>query len=366
MNDSTAAHDAQAFMRRALDLARKGWGQTAPNPMVGAVVVRDGRVVGEGYHARFGEAHAEVTALREAGEKAQGATLYVTLEPCRHHGKTPPCTEAILAAGIKRVVMAAADPTDVAGGGAAVLRKSDVVVETGMLEADVRELNASFFHAAASDLPWTTLKVAVSIETAIADKRGSTSTVTGPESRAEVHRIRAAHDAVAVGVGTVLADDPQLTVRGAAAPRKQPVRVVFDRTLRTPLRSKVVFTARETPTIILTSNASSAEADALIAAGVHVIAAPADDMREGFRRLRAAGIRALLVEGGATINGAVLAQKLVHRLITFQAPVALGPEALHAFDGAPPNVLYDLERYPALDRRQLGADVMTTYAVAES
>jgi len=356
--------EPQAFMRRALDLARKGWGQTAPNPMVGAVVVRDNQVVGEGFHARFGAPHAEVLALRAAGERARGSTLYVSLEPCSHHGKTPPCTDAIQAAGVKRVVFAIADPTETAGGGAAILRARGVEVESGVLETDARELNAAFFHAGTSDLPWTTLKLAVSIETAIANERGTTTWLTSPESRAEVHRLRAGNDAVAVGVGTIVADDPQLNVRDVPAPRIPPARVVFDRSLRTPLRSKVVFTAHEAPTIIVTADATSERADALRDAGVHVIAAR--DLADGFRRLRAAGIRALLVEGGATIASAVLAEKLVHRLIIFQAPVTLGPEALHAFDGAQPRVLRELETYPVLHRKQLGPDVMTIYALRES
>src|SRR5438067_1378647 len=220
MTDTTrAAPEHQAFMRRALDLARNGWGQTAPNPMVGAVVVRDGHIVGEGFHVRYGEPHAEVVALRAAGDRARGATLYVSLEPCRHHGKTPPCTDVILAAGVTRVVFAIADPTETAGGGAALLRAKGVDVERGVLQADARELNAAFFHAATSDLPWTTLKLAVSIETAIANERGTTSWLTSAQSRAEVHRMRAGSDAIGVGIGTILVDDPQLDVRDAPAPR---------------------------------------------------------------------------------------------------------------------------------------------------
>ncbi len=357
--------DDELYMRRALDLALEGWGQTAPNPMVGAVVVRDGRVVGEGFHARFGEPHAEVVALRAAGDRAQGATLYVSLEPCRHHGKTPPCTEAILASGVHRVVAAIADPTETAGGGAKLLREAGLDVEIGVQEANARELNAPFFHAAASDMPWTTLKLAVSIETAISDQRGTTSQLTGPESRREVHHMRAGNDAVAVGVGTVLADDPQLTVRDARPPRVPPTRVIFDRRLRTPLSAGVVRTAPEIPTTIVTLTTSSTHARALREAGVHLIAAP--DLAEGFRGLRAAGIRALLVEGGAAIASAVLAGKLVHRMVILQAPVTLGgsPRVLHAFDGALPRVLRDLEHYPVLDRRALGHDIMTTYAVTE-
>jgi len=351
-------------MRRALDLAREGWGQTAPNPMVGAVVVRDGAVVGEGYHARFGEPHAEVMALRAAGERARGATLFVTLEPCRHHGKTPPCTDAIAAAGVRRVVAAVLDPTRDAGGGAAQLRERGIQVDVGLLGAEARELNAPFFHAVASELPWTTLKLAVSIETAISNERGTTSWLTGPESRAEVHRLRAGHDGIAVGVGTILADDSQLTVREGRPPRVPPTRVIFDRHLRTPLTAGVVRTVTEAPTTIVTLTTSSTHARALRQAGVHLIAAP--DLREGFRGLRASGIRSLLVEGGAAIAGAVLAEGLVHRLVILQAPVTLGPSALHAFDGALPRVLGDLERYPVLERRSLGPDIMTTFALADS
>ncbi|MEX2178659.1 MAG: bifunctional diaminohydroxyphosphoribosylaminopyrimidine deaminase/5-amino-6-(5-phosphoribosylamino)uracil reductase RibD [Gemmatimonadaceae bacterium] len=358
-----SSQDAPAFMRRALELAREGWGQTAPNPMVGAVVVRDGAVAGEGYHARFGEPHAEVMALGAAGDHARGATLYVTLEPCRHHGKTPPCTDAIVAAGVQRVVIAAPDPTADAGGGAALLRAAGIQVQAGLLEAEARELNAPFFHAVASDLPWTTLKLAVSIETAIANERGSTSWLTGADARGAVHALRAGHDAIAVGVGTVIADDPQLTVRDARPPRVPLRRVIFDRTLRTPLESAMVRTAAVTPTTIVTRTTSSVHAKALANAGVHLIAAPG--LREAFRALRAEGVRALLVEGGAAIASAVLREKLAHRLVIFQAPVSLGEGALHAFDGAPPHVLSELERYPVLDRRMLGPDLMTTYALAD-
>jgi diaminohydroxyphosphoribosylaminopyrimidine deaminase / 5-amino-6-(5-phosphoribosylamino)uracil reductase len=356
--------DHTVFMRRALELARKGWGQTAPNPMVGAVVVSDGLVVGEGYHERFGQAHAEVNALRAAGERARGATLYVTLEPCRHVGKTPPCTDAILAAGVRAVVAGVADPTARAGGGAALLRDAGVAVTTGVLESEARELNAPFFHAVSSDVPWTTLKLAVSIETAIANERGTTSWLTSPESRGEVHRLRAGNDAIAVGVGTVLADDPQLTVRDAEPPRLPLTRVIFDRRLRTPASAGVVRTARETPTMNVTDKPEPEAAKAIREAGVRVV--PAADLRDGFRALRRLGIQSLLVEGGATLASAVLAEGLAHRLVIFQAPVALGASALHAFDGAASSVLQALERYPVLERRRLGPDVMTTYAIAET
>jgi len=350
-------------MRRALTLARKGWGQTAPNPMVGAVVVRAGEIVGEGYHEGFGQAHAEVNAIHAAGDAAKGATLYVTLEPCRHHGKTPPCTDAIVAAGLTRVVIASMDPTTQAGGGAALLRGAGISVDTGILRAEAEELNAPFFHGARADTPWTTLKLAVSMETAISDARGSTTQLTSPPARAAVHHLRAGHTAIAVGVGTVLADNPMLTVREAPPPRVPLTRVIFDRTLRTPLEATVVRTAAETPTIIVTQSESTSRAGALRDAGVRLLAARSLD--EAFRHLHRLGVHSLLVEGGAALATAVLEAGLVQRLIILQAPVLLGRNALYAFDGAAPATLGRLELLPVLERRQLGADVMTTYAMAE-
>jgi diaminohydroxyphosphoribosylaminopyrimidine deaminase/5-amino-6-(5-phosphoribosylamino)uracil reductase len=365
MTGSTrTAHGDETLMRRALTLAREGWGQTAPNPMVGAVVVRDGVVVGEGYHERYGQPHAEVNALRAAGDNAQGATLYVTLEPCRHHGKTPPCTDAIIAAGVARVVIACLDPTAQAGGGATLLRDAGIRIDTGVLGAEAKELNAPFFHAVTGKTPWTTLKLAVSMETAIAGARGSTTHLTGAPARAEVHQLRAGHDAIAVGVGTVLADNPMLTVRDVRQPRVPLTRVIFDRQLRTPLDATVARTAAETPTVIVTATAlSSDRARALRELGVSLL--QAHDLDEGFRALRQQGVRSLLVEGGAMLATAALESGLVHRLIIFQAPVLLGGDALYAFEGAGPATLGRLETLPVLERRQLGADVMTTYAIVE-
>jgi diaminohydroxyphosphoribosylaminopyrimidine deaminase/5-amino-6-(5-phosphoribosylamino)uracil reductase len=352
-------------MRRALDLAREGWGQTAPNPMVGAVVVKDGRVVAEGFHARYGADHAEAVALRRAGDDARGATLYVSLEPCRHYGKMPPCTDAILESGVARVVYAAPDPTAVAGGGSAILKASLLEVESGVLEKEARELNAPFYHAAASDMPWTTLKLAVSADMMIASPEGSTTWITSEASRAEVHMMRANSDAIAVGVGTILADDPQLNVRDAPKPRKAPARVVFDRHLRTPLKSKVVFTARETPTIVVgATGGDSAKADALRESGVHVLFAA--DMRDAFRRLRSAGVQSLMVEGGATIASEVVKEGLVHRLAIFQAPQTIGPSGLLAFGSSTQGFVDRMDLMRVIERREIGPDVLTIYALVES
>src|SRR6476661_5968049 len=214
-SERLAAPDDGAFMRRALALAARGWGRTAPNPMVGAVVVRDGVVVGEGWHAEYGGPHGEVEALRAAGDRARGATIYVTLEPCNHHGKTPPCTDALLAAGVRRVVVACDDPSPVARGGAQRLHEAGVEVTLGVEEQAARELNAPFFHALASDRPFVRLKLALSLDGAIADHSRQPGWLTGELARREVHRMRAGSDAIAVGIGTVLADDPELTVRHA-------------------------------------------------------------------------------------------------------------------------------------------------------
>ena len=250
-DERSAAPDDGAWMRRALALAERGWGQTAPNPMVGAVVVRDGVVVGEGWHGQFGGPHAEVEALRAAGERARGATLYVSLEPCNHVGKTPPCTDAILAAGVRRVVAACADRSPVAQGGAQRLREAGVDVVVGVEEAAARELNAPFFHALASDRPFVQLKLALSLDGALADHSRQPGWLTGEPARREVHRMRAGADAIAVGIGTVLADDPELTVRHAAPPRVAPTRVVFDTSARLPRTSKLAHSASEVPVIVV-------------------------------------------------------------------------------------------------------------------
>ncbi|HEV7837177.1 MAG TPA: bifunctional diaminohydroxyphosphoribosylaminopyrimidine deaminase/5-amino-6-(5-phosphoribosylamino)uracil reductase RibD, partial [Gemmatimonadaceae bacterium] len=261
-------------MRRALALAQQGWGQTAPNPMVGAVVVRDGAVVGEGFHARYGEAHAEILALKAAGERARGATMYVTLEPCNHFGKTPPCTEAILEARVKRVVIASADPTALAGGGARHLADYGVQVDFSVEEAAALELNAPFFFAATNPArPWITLKLALSSDGRMNHPSGERRWISNDRSRAEVQRLRANVDAIAVGLGTVKADDPQLTARGAIRPRIAPMRVVFDRNAETALDSNLVRTARETPTVIFAHHPSVARLASLHNAGVDVFEA---------------------------------------------------------------------------------------------
>ena len=349
-------------MRRALTLARRGWGRTAPNPMVGAVVVRGGEVVGEGWHRAWGRPHAEVEALRAAGDAARGATLYVTLEPCAHHGRTPPCTEAVRAAGIARVVAAARDPHPVAAGGGDVLAAAGIAVEYGVEGADAAELNAAFFHAVTrDDRPFVTLKLATSMDGAIAVHTRRPAWLTGREAQRTVHRLRAGHDAVAVGIGTVLADDPALTVRHARAPRVAPARVVFDRRLRMPLDSRLARTAADTPLLVVGAPDAPAEREAgLVARGATVLRA--DGTSAALAALRAHGVRSLFVEGGAGLAGGLLAGRLVDRLIILQAPLVLGSGALGAFGGVPAATAASAPRWHVVRRRALGPDLMTVYA----
>ena len=357
---TVATHD-EAFMRRALALAANGWGQTAPNPMVGAVVVRDGAVVGEGWHTRYGAPHAEIDALAAAGDAARGATIYVTLEPCTHHGQTPPCALALIAAGISRVVIAAADPNPVATGGAARLVEHGVQVELGVEEVAARELNAAFFHSYASPRSFVQLKLALSLDGALTDHTRQRGWLTGADARREVHRLRAGSDGVAVGIGTARADDPLLTVRDAPVPpRIAPARIVFDTSARLPLTSRLVQTARQQRTIVVCWAPDPAHAAALEHAGVTLVHSAT--LADALVALRTAGIRSLLVEGGAALASSFLQETLVDRLIIFRAPLILGGGALNGFGGLPPTTLGAALRWRVVDARQFGDDEMTVYA----
>ena len=353
--------DDVRFMRRALALAERGWGQVSPNPLVGAVVVKDGIVVGEGHHAAFGRDHAEVMALGKAGTQARGSTVYVTLEPCNHHGKTPPCTEALIAAGVARVVVAVRDAHRVAAGGAERLRAAGIPVEVGTCAAEAHELVAPFLHAAAADRPWVTLKLATSIDGALADHTRKTGWLTGPEARAEVHRWRAQHDAIGVGMGTVLADDPALTVRDAKAPRVHPVRVVFSRSGRLPVTSVLARTARDIPVVVMAHDPDPAYEATLNEMGVDLV--PAASLGEALRALRARGVHSILIEGGARLAGSLLFEQLVDRLMVFTAPVILGSGALNAFLLAPAQRAEQATRMRVVERTPFGDDLMTIYAL---
>jgi diaminohydroxyphosphoribosylaminopyrimidine deaminase/5-amino-6-(5-phosphoribosylamino)uracil reductase len=330
--------------------------------MVGAVVVRDGVVVGEGYHARYADPHAEIVALRAAGDRARGATLYVTLEPCNHFGKTPPCTEAILEARIKRVVIAAADPTALAGGGARHLSDFGVEVKFAVEESAALELNAPFFFAATDPArPWVTLKLALSSDDKMNDPTGGRRWISNELSRQEVHRLRANVDAIAVGLGTVLADDPQLTARGSIRPRTAPLRVIFDRNAETPLESKLVRTARDTPTVIFAHHPPVARLAALHNLRVDVF--DAEDLPGALEALHGFEVQHLFVEGGARVAQEFLRQNLVDRLIIFQSPITIGAGALSPFDGIPGDFRESLSKRPIVRTASFGEDLMSVYAL---
>src|SRR5262249_5239908 len=307
--DGMSEPDRQ-WMRRALELAERGWGRAEPNPLVGAVLVRDGQLVGEGWHKRYGEAHAEVNALAEAGEKARGATLYLTLEPCCHHGKTPPCTDAILRAGIARVVAAMPDPfPQVAGKGAELLRAASVSVEFGLNEDEARRLNAPYLQLMRTGGPYVHVKWAMTLDGKIATRTGDSQWISNEASRRLVHALRGRMNAVIVGIGTALADDPQLTAR-PPGPRTA-TRVILDSRARLPLTGRLARTARETPVLVATGpEADSRRVEELRGAGCEVFSLPAEEGLPSVPALLdALGARRMtnvLVEGGSAVLGSFL------------------------------------------------------------
>ncbi len=356
-----------AHMRAALALARRGQGATWPNPSVGCVVVKDNRVVGRGVTATGGRPHAEPQALQMAGDKARGATAYVTLEPCCHWGRTPPCTDALIAAGIARVVVAAQDPDKrVDSQGIAKLRAAGIRTEVGLLETEAHAILAGFFQRIGTGRPLVTLKLATTLDGKIATASGESQWITGPEARRMAHAIRGRHDAILVGVGTVLADDPDLTCRIPGFAKRPIVRVVADSHLRTPLSARLVATAREAPTWILTRpDADPARKAALQAAGVELFAVPAGDggldIAAALQALGAAGIGWLMTEGGGQIAAALLRADLVDRLAWFHAPATMGGDGwpgVHAFGL---EKLADMPRFTRTGIVPLGNDLLTEY-----
>ena len=347
-------------MRRALELARRGWGRVHPNPMVGAVVVREDAVVGEGCHEEFGGPHAEVIALRAAGDAARGATLYVTLEPCAHHGKTPPCVDAIIAAGIARVVYAAPDPSPQARGGAQRLKDAGIDVIADVERDAARVLNAAFFHIHESGPPFVALKLAMSLDAGIAMAPGVRTSLTGPAALSAMHGLRSGYDAILIGIGTALSDDPLLTVREAPV-RTQPVRIVADTTARLPLDSRLVSTLDEAPVWVLCADdAPGDRVAALEAAGVRVLRLRRDgdhiDLKQALATLANEGILTLFAEGGAGLAGSLLALDAVQRMYLFLAPLFLGPGAVPAFGIGRPE--HDRWRCTSTDWH--GSDVLVT------
>lgn len=321
---------AEFFMRIALDEARKGQGRTHPNPTVGAILVKNGRVIGRGHHRKAGTAHAEIVAIEAAGEKAKGADLYTTLEPCDHWGKTGPCSQAILDAGIRRVFSGSSDPNPLVNGkGVARLRRAGVTVVTDVLKDEADALNRPFFKFIRTRLPWVTLKAAVTLDGKLATATGDSRWVTGEDARGEVHRLRHRVDAVLVGANTVLADDPQLTTRLPDGDGRDPVRVVVDSRLRIPLTARVYNLRSSARTIVATLEPEdSPKAKRLANKGVEVWSIREKGGRVNLRlllkRLAAAGMLHVLVEGGAEIFGTLLREKLADELWLFMAPKLVG------------------------------------------
>jgi diaminohydroxyphosphoribosylaminopyrimidine deaminase/5-amino-6-(5-phosphoribosylamino)uracil reductase len=357
----------EKYMRMALGLARKGRGRTTPNPMVGAVVVRGKAVVGKGYHFRAGEPHAEVLALRQAGKRAKGATLYLNLEPCDHFGKTPPCTQAILKAGIQRVVAGMRDPNPlVSGRGFRRLKKAGVKVDVGLLEGECRELNAPFCKFISTGNPFVILKTAVSLDGKVATKSGDSRWISGGASRNYVHRLRSEVDAVMVGIGTVRRDDPLLNVRlaGRKNPR-HPLRIIVDSRLRIPADSRIVRTAAEFPTLVAaTSSAPLKRIDRMKKKRVEVLVVRKN--RQGrvslaalMKELGSRGIQSILLEGGPTLNASAWEERIVDRLLLFVAPKVIGGrETPGMMGGEGVGKVKNARRVEVLRVRKAGEDLM--------
>ncbi|MEW6425681.1 MAG: bifunctional diaminohydroxyphosphoribosylaminopyrimidine deaminase/5-amino-6-(5-phosphoribosylamino)uracil reductase RibD [Bacillota bacterium] len=318
------------YMRLALELAKKAEGYTSPNPMVGAVIVNDGKIVGRGYHSRAGSAHAEIVALNEAGEKARGATLYVSLEPCCHYGRTGPCVEAIIAAKIKKVVVAMVDPNPlVAGKGLALLKRAGIAVAAGVLEEEARRLNEVFVKYITTGLPFVVLKAAVSLDGKIATRLGESQWITSDEARLSGHRLRHRYDAILVGVNTVIIDNPSLTTRLPEEGGKDPVRVIVDSWARTPLDAKVMARSSAAPVLVaVTEKAPEERITALKEAGAEVLVVPAEKGRVNLqvlmKELAKREITSVLIEGGAEVHASALSAGIVDKVVWFIAPKIIG------------------------------------------
>lgn len=327
---SIADHE---FMAQALRLAEKGLFSTAPNPRVGCVIVRDGSVVGAGWHARAGQPHAEINALMQAGELAWGATVYVTLEPCSHHGRTPPCVEALITAGVGRVVVAMIDPNPkVEGEGLAQLQQAGIQTDIGLLDKEAHELNIGFVSRMTCGRPWLRLKVAASLDGKTALNNGVSQWITGTAARRDVHRLRARSCAMLTGIGTVLADDPMLNVREVETTR-QPLRVVVDSALRFPVTARMLI---EGNTLVVTTSEDQNKARRLRDAGAEVLVLPAlegrVDLSKLLDELGDRGINEVTVEAGRSLNGALVRQGLVDEFVFYLAPLLLGDRARGMFD----------------------------------
>jgi diaminohydroxyphosphoribosylaminopyrimidine deaminase/5-amino-6-(5-phosphoribosylamino)uracil reductase len=352
-------------MRHALGLAARALGRVAPNPAVGCVIVSpEGVIVGRGWTRAGGRPHAETVALAEAGAAARGATAYVTLEPCAHIGQTPPCANALIAAGVARVVAAIEDPDPrVKGGGFAMLRNAGIDVVVGTLTSEARKLNEGFFKRIAERRPLVTLKFAQSLDGRIATATGESKWITGEEARRFGHLLRARHDAILVGIGTALADDPELTCRVPGLVSASPLRVVLDTSLRLNESSKLAQSAREIPTIVFTTSTDGA---ALRAAGVEIVEVERDargrpDIAAVLNALADRGATRLLVEGGASVHATFLNRGFADRLEVFRAPILLGSAGQASVEALAAISLDETPRFRCVGRCKLGADLLESF-----
>jgi diaminohydroxyphosphoribosylaminopyrimidine deaminase/5-amino-6-(5-phosphoribosylamino)uracil reductase len=354
------------FMTAAIRLAQKGRGRVSPNPLVGAVIVQGNKIVASGYHHFYGGPHAEVYALNKAGGRARGADLYINLEPCCHFGKTPPCTNALIESGIRRVFIGITDPNPlVSGKGINKLRRAGIAVETGILENECRRLNESFIKYITQKVPFAVLKLAATLDGKIATKTGDSRWISGEDSRRLVHRLRFESDAVLVGSGTVIADDPQLTVRDyAGAHKKNPVRIIVDSRLRMPLRSRLLKTAGEIKTIIATTRqASKNKILKLAQPGAEVLIVSSRNKRVDLKclmkHLASQGIASVLIEGGSELSAAALEDGIVDKVLFFYAPKIIG--GVHArtmVGGAGVAKISDAITLSDVRYKKLGTDIL--------
>jgi diaminohydroxyphosphoribosylaminopyrimidine deaminase/5-amino-6-(5-phosphoribosylamino)uracil reductase len=361
----TRPADDEKYMRQTLALSRRYWGLSSPNPAVGAVLVKDGRVLARGVHKKAGQLHGEALALQKAGPSARGATLYVNLEPCRHWGRTPPCTQAILRAGVARVVFGAYDPNPQAAGGGAFLASQGIEVRGGVLAAECEFAHRFFLTSARRAFPYIIMKSAVSLDGRIAAASGQSQWITGPQARAEGHKLRGRVDAIMVGLGTVLADDPLLTCRLPGKISRQPLRVVADTNLRIPLSAKLL-AAPGSFLLACGPQADPEKAKELTARGGKVWTLPLDrrghvSLTHLFARLKDEQITSVMVEGGAELNFSLLTDELVDELWLFMAPMLIGGRSAPGFVAGDGFIaLQNSPRFPKTEIRRLGQDLLIT------
>ncbi|HZJ84158.1 MAG TPA: bifunctional diaminohydroxyphosphoribosylaminopyrimidine deaminase/5-amino-6-(5-phosphoribosylamino)uracil reductase RibD [Syntrophomonadaceae bacterium] len=352
------------YMDRALELARKGMGRTSPNPVVGAVIVNHGEIVGEGYHKKAGTLHAEIHALNVAKLKARGSKMYVTLEPCSHYGRTPPCTEAIIRAGVKEVIVATLDPNpQVAGRGIKFLQEAGIKTSVGIKGEEAKRQNEVFFKYITRKTPFICMKYAMTLDGKIATYSGDAKWISNAKSRNYVHQLRDIYDAILVGIGTIIADNPTLNTRLEKEDVKDPIRIIIDGKLELPFESNIVQTSKLQKTIIFTAEGYEQEKAAnLMQAGIEIIpiAGEADklDLNEVVDRLGDMGITSILVEGGAQINASFLENKLADKILSFIAPKIVGGKAPSPVTGQGIKLMRDAYEFKLIEVEQFGNDTL--------